>query len=697
MLELRTQVNENARKCSIAARADIVPITNALGHEGDAANRSPGREDNKLQNTTRFATGRPLDVICLGRFAVDFYAQQIGARLEDVTSFAKYLGGSSANTAFGCARLGLKAALISRVGDDANGRFLVETIAREGCDVSHVSVDPARLTGAVVLGIKDKDTFPLIFMRENCADMAITEADVEEAFIARSRALLITGTHFSTEYIDGISNLALDRARANDVRTILDIDYRPVLWGLTVRGDGETRFIESGTVTRHLERILPKFDLIIGTLEEFNIAGGSTDIMASLAAVRVVTRATLVVKRGPLGCAVIDGAIPKSLDDAFNGKGVNVAVLNVLGAGDAFSSGFQSGWVRGESYDACCRYANACGALVVSRHGCAPAMPTRVELDYYLAHADAIPRPDQDAKLTRLHRVTAPRTSHPEVFAFAFDHRNQFFELAQETGVDESRIGRLKQLFVDAVAEASAALGLAGSTGILCDDRYGQDALNAASGRGWWIGRPVELPGSYPLEFDRGRSIGTQLVAWPREHIVKCLVKFHPDDDLDLRLEQEAQIRALYDATQASGHELLLEVIPPPHLPRTPDTMLRALKRLYNLEIYPEWWKLEPMTAAEWVSIDALITERDPYCRGVVILGLAAPMDELAAGFHEARASTSCRGFAVGRTVFHDASKRWLAGTCDDAGLKRAVRERYEALIRIWRESRNERLRERVA
>ena len=137
-----------------------------------------------MRNTTRFAPNRALDVICLGRFAVDFYAQQIGARLEDVTSFAKYLGGSSANTAFGCARLGLKAALISRIGDDGLGRFLVETIAREGCDVSHVSTDPSRLTGSVVLGIKDKDTFPLIFMRENCADMAMAESDVEESFIA---------------------------------------------------------------------------------------------------------------------------------------------------------------------------------------------------------------------------------------------------------------------------------------------------------------------------------------------------------------------------------------------------------------------------------------------------------------------------------------------------------------------------------
>src|SRR5260370_21573113 len=113
-----------------------------------------------MRNAPHFAAGRALDVICLGRFAVDFYAQQIGARLEDVTSFAKYLGGSSANTAFGCARLGLKTGLISRVGDDAMGRFLVETIAREGCDTSHVGVDPTRLTAAVLLAIADQYTTP---------------------------------------------------------------------------------------------------------------------------------------------------------------------------------------------------------------------------------------------------------------------------------------------------------------------------------------------------------------------------------------------------------------------------------------------------------------------------------------------------------------------------------------------------------
>jgi 5-dehydro-2-deoxygluconokinase len=137
-----------------------------------------------------------------------------------------------------------------------------------------------------------------------------------------------------------------------------------------------------------------------------------------------------------------------------------------------------------------------------------------------------------------------------------------------------------------------------------------------------------------------------------------------------------------------SGHELLLEIIPPRGLPRAPDTVYRALKRLYNLEIRPEWWKLEPMVPDEWRAIDALIAERDPYCRGVVLLGLAASPEALAAGFRDARASTTCRGFAVGRTIFHEPARAWLAGAIDDAKLRERVRATYEGLIDAWRGAR---------
>lgn len=639
-----------------------------------------------MQNTTRFASGRDRDLVCLGRLAVDLYAQQLGAPLEDAASFAKYLGGSSANIAFGAARLGLKSAMLSRVGDEQMGRFLLNTLSAEGCDVSQVRVDPERLTALTLLGIKDRDTFPLLFYRENCADMALGAEDIDEDFIAGSQALLITGTHLSRPGVEAASRRALQYARRHDARTVLDIDYRPVLWGLAGRGDGETRYIASEEVSAHLQKLLSEFDLIVGTEEEFLIAGGAAELMPALARVRALSRAVLVVKLGPLGCAVIPDAVPARIEDAFSVAGAPVEVMNVLGAGDAFLAGFLSAWLRGGDYAECCRRANACGALVVSRHGCAPAMPTPAELERFLAAP--MRRPGEDAALSRLHRVSAARPRWDELCVFAFDHRSQFFELARAAGADETRLPRLKQLLVQAVADVEQRLDLHGRVGVLIDERYGADALSAATGRGWWVGRPVELPGSNPLVFEQGRAMAGALNAWPREQVIKCLVQYHPDDELDNRLEQEAQVRALYDAAQASGHELLLEIIPSKDLPRAADTVYRALKRLYNLGVYPDWWKLEPPAAAQWPALDALIAERDPYCRGVVLLGLNAPLDALRQGFAAARASRSCRGFMVGRSLFQRPAERWLAGEIDDAGLVAEAGARFAELVAVWREER---------
>ncbi|MEI8646663.1 PfkB family carbohydrate kinase [Paraglaciecola sp. Hal342] len=145
---------------------------------------------------------KKLDLICMGRVAVDLYGQQIGARLEDETTFAKYLGGSSGNVAYGTARLGLSSSMLARVGDEHMGRFLREELTRVGVDTSNLITDPERLTALVILGLKDEDTFPLIFYRDNCADMAIAPDDVKEDYIASARALAITGTHLSNPRLE---------------------------------------------------------------------------------------------------------------------------------------------------------------------------------------------------------------------------------------------------------------------------------------------------------------------------------------------------------------------------------------------------------------------------------------------------------------------------------------------------------------
>ncbi len=630
------------------------------------------------------AESRRFDIACLGRLAVDLYAQQFGARLEDVSTFAKYLGGSSANIAFGAARLGLRAAMISRVGDEQMGRFLLETLQREGCDTSMVQVDPSRLTALAILALKDRDTFPLLFYRENCADMAIDAAGIREDFIAQCRSLLITGTHLSQPTVRAASAAALDMAGRHGVMRVLDIDYRPVLWGLTKRGEGANRFVADERVTASLQAMLPQFELLIGTEEEFLIAGGVPgDLLASLRRVRDITSAAMVVKLGARGCCFIDGAVPAKLEGAPTVVGERIEVFNVLGAGDAFASGLLSGLLRGEGFEASARIANACGALVVSRHACAPAMATPAELAHWFGGQRA-PRVDSDPLLAHLHRTTPARPAWPELCVLAFDHRSQFVDMAQAAGASLARLPKLKRLLLDAARQTQTALGLQGRAGVLIDGRFGLDALADATGSGLWIGRPVEQPGSRPLAFDGTRSVGSTLVEWPREQVVKCLVHYHPDDDAGLRVAQEERLLELWEATRASGHELLLEVIAPQH---DDSAVLRAVKRFYNLGLKPEWWKLAPMSAAAWADLAALVAERDPQCRGAVILGLNQPLEALVAAFGQAR-HPIVRGFMVGRSIWGDACRAWLLDEIDDANLVRRCADRYAVLVQAWRQSR---------
>ncbi len=633
---------------------------------------------------------KTLDVICIGRIAVDFYAQQIGSRLEDVTSMAKYLGGSSGNVAYGTARQGLNSAMLARVGNDHMGRFLKEELDRVGCSTNHLMTDAERLTALVVLGIEDQDTFPLIFYRENCADMALCEADIQEDAIASARVLHITGTHFSTPTTNAACRKAIEFARKNGTRTSLDIDYRPVLWGLTGKAEGENRFVANDKVTEHLQSIVPLFDLIVGTEEELHIAGGITDTLAALRKVRELSKATIVLKRGALGASVYTSEIPEDLDGGINGQGVRIEVLNVLGAGDAFMSGLLRGFVREEPWEQCLRYANACGALVVSRHGCAPAMPSVEELDYYLAREQEILRPDLDEHLNYLHRVTCRDVQWPELNVLAFDHRLQLEEMCDQAGVERARIKPLKRLILEAARQGAREMGLEGKAGILCDDTYGQDTLNDITGKGWWIGRPVELPGSRPLRFEHGNhstaSVASRLTTWPSEHVVKCLCFYHPDDEETLRLDQEHQVQSVYNACLASGHEFLLELIPSKGSATDDQTLVRSMERFYDIGVRPDWWKVPAPSRSTWLAIESLLQEKAPHCRGVILLGLDAPEEELKKGFNAASGISVCKGFMVGRTIFGQPSKAWLAGEITDDELLHQVTNNYIRLIQFWQE-----------
>lgn len=320
------------------------------------------------------------DIVCMGRSSIDLYSNDPGAPFVDIGSFGAFVGGCPTNVAVGTRRLGLRSASLTAVGDDPVGDFVLEFLRREGVETCFVPRKPGRRTSAVLLGIEPPDRFPLVFYRDNCADLALTTEDVNAVPFDRTRALLLTGTGLSGEPSRTATLYAAEKARAIGPRVILDVDYRADQWP------------DVRTFGVNVRRLLGLVDLAIGTEEELKAAAlddavvhiresavsspeVSGDLQCAIDVFLSCGLEAVVVKRGAAGATVhaADGSVHRS-------DGFRVDVQNVLGAGDAFASGFIAGWLDEKPWADCARLGNACGAIVVTRQGCANFMPTRDEV-----------------------------------------------------------------------------------------------------------------------------------------------------------------------------------------------------------------------------------------------------------------------------------------------------------------------------
>lgn len=333
-------------------------------------------------------TTRTYDVLAMGRSSLDLYSNDVGAPFTEITSFAAYVGGCPTNISVGTRRLGLRSALLTAVGADPVGDFVLHFLQREGVETRFIPRKPGHRTSAVVLGIEPPDRFPLVFYRDNCADVELTMDDVLAAPVDDSHALLLTGTGLSREPSRSATFAAAERARTAGVAVVVDLDFRPDQWP-------DPRAF--GTTIRPLLRLA---DIAIGTEDEINAAtltldggdanrvslshsqvsdarvAGDPDLGAR--AILELGPRALLQKRGGQGARIHLGAAegwPAPVDV----PGFPVEVANILGAGDAFASGFLFGHLRGWSWYRSARLGNACGAIVVTRHGCANFMPTHDE------------------------------------------------------------------------------------------------------------------------------------------------------------------------------------------------------------------------------------------------------------------------------------------------------------------------------
>jgi 5-dehydro-2-deoxygluconokinase len=448
---------------------------------------------------------------------------------------------------------------------------------------------------------------------------------------------------------------------------------------LTGRGLGEQRFIASNTVSSHLQSILPDCDLIVGTEEELHIAGGSTDTLTALRNIRSLSKATIVLNRGAEWCSILPDAIPDRIHDGITHRGYTTNIFNVLGAGDGFLAGFLRGWLRGEGWEKSASYANGCGALVVSRHACAPAMPSMIELNTLLNKESGFRLVNDNTEFNYLHRSTTGKSPPATVLALAFDHRKQFTELAAKFGAGAKEIERFKDLLGQAVERMPPMI-----SGAIIDDTYGLAPLTRLTGTGRWLARPVEVPGSLPLEFEAGDRLTEKMRTWPTEHVAKCLVAYDPHHPAELCSKQEAALIALQNAVNTTGRRWLLEVIPPDFAKKS-SLVAEAVEQLYRIGLIPTWWKLPALESIEqWREIERIVRKHDSYCAGVIALGLDQPLDELKPKLQLAKLSGIGVGFAIGRSIWRQPAELWFAKKIKDQDAIEGIERQFKHLLSAW-------------
>jgi 5-dehydro-2-deoxygluconokinase len=312
----------------------------------------------------------------MGRSSIDLYAHDIGVPITGVKSFDAYVGGCPTNVSVGTRRLGLRSALLTAVGTDQVGDFVLAFLEREGVDVAHVPRLADRRTSAVIMAIQPPDTFPLTFYRDNCADLGLTVDHVRAAPLRASRVVFLTGTGLSAEPSRTATLFAAETARAAGVTVLVDIDYRATVWP-----SAEAFGVNVRTLLRHA-------DLAIGTEEEVCAATGCMEALEGARQLLAAGLPALILKRGGAGAAVCRPGAAPAIVPAFK-----IQILNVLGAGDAFASGFLYGHLNGWTHEEAARFGNAVGAIVVTRHGCANFMPALTEVhDFFAAQGAPLPR-----------------------------------------------------------------------------------------------------------------------------------------------------------------------------------------------------------------------------------------------------------------------------------------------------------------
>ncbi len=325
------------------------------------------------------------DSLHMGRNSIDLYSNDVGSPFVNITNFAAYIGGSPTNISVGAKRLGLNCALLTAVGEDPVGDFILNFLDNEGIVTQFIPRKPDHRTSAVILGIEPPDRFPLVYYRDNCADIAITIDDVLAAPVTDCKVFQFAGTNLTREPSRSATMFAAEVACRSGAKVIFDLDFRPDQWH-DVRAFGVSA-----------RAILSQVNVVIGTEDEINAAMLTDPSQIELTHSQVSdtkvggdSRSAIetLLSYGPEAVIEKIGAegarIHLKNGEIIQAPGFPVEVMNILGAGDAFGGGFIYGFVNDWGWYKSARLGNACGAIVVTEHGCANFMPTMEQVTEFV-------------------------------------------------------------------------------------------------------------------------------------------------------------------------------------------------------------------------------------------------------------------------------------------------------------------------
>ena len=302
------------------------------------------------------------DLITMGRVGVDLYPEQIGVSLADVRTFAKSLGGSATNVAVAAVRLGRRAAVITKVGDDGFGTYVRGALRGFGVDDRFVGTHPTLRTPVVFCEIHPPDDFPILFYREPQApDITIAEDELDLDAIRDARVFWTTGTGLSAEPSRTATLTAL-QARGDGI-TIHDLDHRPAFWA------------DESEAGHWARAALKHATVAVGNRDEVAVAVRTRDPYAASAHLLELGVELAIVKRGR------EGVLARTRDELIEVAPVPVDVVCGLGAGDAFGGALVHGLLAEWPLERTIRLANAAGAFVAARLACADAMPTLEDIE----------------------------------------------------------------------------------------------------------------------------------------------------------------------------------------------------------------------------------------------------------------------------------------------------------------------------